>query len=123
MTKTILYNATPEFQKDFKRLLKKFRSLESDLELAKSNIIELRYIHDIDNNGIFEISGFCTEEVSVCKIKKFACKALKSRGIQSGIRIIYAYEPATSTVTFLEMYFKADQANEDRDRIKEFLKK
>ena len=87
----INYGETPEFQKDFKKLLKKFKSLESDLELAKVATIEFYHIQKINNSSVFLIQGFCTEEIYVCKIKKFACKALKGRGSKSGIRVIYAF--------------------------------
>jgi hypothetical protein len=45
----------------------------------------------------------------------------KGRGNKSGIRIIYAYHVVTLHVVFLEIYFKADQENEDRTRIREYL--
>lgn len=122
MGKTINYGETEEFRKDFKKLLKKFRSLETDLEIVKVAAIELFHIQKIVNLSIFLIPGFCSEEIQICKIKKFACKALKGRGSKSGIRIIYAYHKAVQKVVFLEIYFKADQENEDRERIKSYLK-
>ena len=109
MTSKINYGETPEFQKDFKRLLKKFKSLEDDLELVKIAVIEL-------------IQGFCTEEIQVCKIKKFACRALKGRGSKSGIRVIYAFHCTSLKVNFIEIYFKGEKENEDRERIKYYLK-
>ena len=74
-----------------------------------------------DANAIFEIPNFCSEELKICKIKKFACKALKGRGVQSGIRVIYAYYVLTNTVDFIEIYFKGDAENEDKERIKQYL--
>ena len=44
MTDRIDYCETPEFQKDFKKLLKKFKTLEGDFELAKRATIELYHI-------------------------------------------------------------------------------
>ncbi len=119
----IEYDATDVFQKDLKRLLrKKFRTLEEDLETAKRNAIELYHLKHIDNRSVFPIPDFCTEDIQICKIKKFACKALKGRGVMSGIRVIYAFYPATFKVDFIEMYFKGEKENEDRERIKEYLK-
>lgn len=40
----------------------------------------------------------------------------------SGIRVIYAYHIAASKVDFIEIYFKGEKENEDRERIKEYLK-
>ena len=122
MDMTIRYQQTKEFKKDLKKLLKKFRALEEDLETAKKAAIEVFHLCKIDSLSIFPISGFCTEEILICKIKKFACKALKGRGAKSGIRVIYAFKVKTLEVDFIEIYFKADQEIEDRERIKRYLK-
>ena len=116
------YSQTDSFKRDLKRLLKKFETLESDLEVAKRDAIELFHLIQINNLAVFPIPGFCSDEVIVCKIKKFACKALKGRGARSGIRVIYAFRPEKLKVDFIEIYFKADQANEDKERIKAYLK-
>lgn len=118
---TISYEQTEEFQKDLKKLLKKYRSLEEDLELAKIAAIELFHLQKINNLSVFPISGFCTEEILVCKIKKFACKALKGRGSKSGIRVIYAFHVKILRVDFIEIYFKGHRENEDKERIKRYL--
>ena len=117
----ISYGETKEFQRDFKKLSKKYRSLKEDLELAKKATIELFHIKKIDNTSIFPIPNFCAEEILVCKIKKFTCKSLKGRGAKSGIRIIYVFHVQKLKVNFIEIYFKADQENENRDRIKNYL--
>ena len=118
----IEYNATDVFQKDLKRLLKKFKTLEEDLETTKRNAVELYHLKNINNRSVFPIPDFCNEALLICKIKKFACKALKGRGVMSGIRIIYAYHIADSRVDFIEMYFKGEKENEDRERIKKYIK-
>lgn len=119
---SINYDETDEFQKDLKKLLKKYRSLKEDLETAKTASIELFHIHKVNNLSVFPIPGFCTDEILICKIKKFACKALKGRGSKSGIRVIYAFHITLQRAVFIEMYFKADQKNEDRERIKRYLR-
>jgi len=121
MRTTIDYGQTEEFQKDLKKLLKKFCSLKDDLELAKRAAIELYHLQKINNLSVFPAPGFCTEEVLVCKIKKFACRVLKGRGSKSGIRVIYAFHVKSLQVNFIEIYFKADQENEDQARIKRYL--
>ena len=117
----INYKNTLGFEKDLKKLLKKFRTLEDDIEVAKKNAIELFHLKNIDNNSVEPIPNFCSDELKICKIKKFACKALKGRGVQSGIRIIYAYYVLTQTVDFIEIYFKGESENEDKERIKQYL--
>ncbi|MEK7175271.1 MAG: hypothetical protein AAB693_00495 [Patescibacteria group bacterium] len=125
----INYRETQEFDRDFKRLLKKFRSLKVDLEMVKLATIEPYHVgvlkdgalEKTDSNAIFEIPNFCSDELKICKIKKFACKALKGRGVQSGIRVIYAYYILTNTVDFIEIYFKGESENEDKEKIKKYL--
>lgn len=117
----INYKNTSGFDKDLKRLLKKFRTLEDDIGVAKTNAIELFHSKNIDNNSVEPIPNFCTDELKICKIKKFSCKSLKGRGVQSGIRIIYAYYILTNTVDFIEIYFKGESENEDKERIKRYL--
>ena len=122
MMKLIKYVETPAFKKKFKKLQKKFKTLADDLETAKRNAIELLHIKGLDNRSIVAIPGHEHEAFDIYKLRKFACKALKGKGVNSGIRIIYAFNPSTLSVTFIEIYFKTDQANEDKDRIDSFLK-
>ncbi len=120
MTK-ITYSSTEEFKRDLKKLLKKFHSLEEDMEVAKIFAIELCHTQKINKQAIFPMQQFCTEKVLIFKLKKFACKALKGRGVKSGIRIIYAFHIQTLKVEFIEIYFKGESENEDRNRIKAYM--
>lgn len=120
-TTKIEYSETDSFRKDLKKLLKRFNTLESDLAVAKTDAIELYHVRRLDNRSVFLMPGFCTEQIRVCKIKKFACRALKNRGARSGIRVIYAFHVEAMKVCLIEMYFKSDQENEDQVRIKEYL--
>jgi mRNA-degrading endonuclease RelE of RelBE toxin-antitoxin system len=117
----ISYEETIEFQNDLKKL-KRFKSLGEDLELVKVAAIELYHLQKINNLSVFPIQGFCTKEIQICKIKKIACRSLKGRGSKSGIRIIYSFHCDNLKVVFIEIYFKGDKANEDRERIKDYLK-
>lgn len=112
----------PEFDKDLKKLLKRFKTLEDDLETFIKTELNLYHKLNIDNNGIFEIPGLGIDNPKIYKAKKFACKSLKGKGVKSGIRIIYAYYDAIDSIEFVEMYYKGDKANEDRVRIKEKYK-
>lgn len=116
------YQKTAEFSKDLKKLSKKFITLEEDLETAKINAIELFHVKDVNNLSVFLIPGFSFEKVKIFKLKKFSCKALKGRGVKSGIRVIYAFYPGELLIDFIEMYYKADQVNEDKERINSYLK-
>ena len=112
------YDKTEEFSHNFKKLLKKFPSLVEDLEVNKQYRIELFHCKEIDSRSIFEIQGIGnTDEFKFYKVKKFQCKSLKGRGAKSGIRVIYAYFPTEQKIVFLEIYFKANQKNEDKQKI------
>jgi hypothetical protein len=84
----------PEFDHDLRRLLKSFSSLEGDLATFIDTELNLYHKLKIDNGGIFRLTGLGTESPRTYKAKKFACRALKGRGVKSGIRVIYAYHEA-----------------------------
>jgi hypothetical protein len=102
-----------EFNKDLKTLLKKYRTLKEDLEVVKK-VLEVTpqerppFSFRIDNLGL---------ETCVIKVKKIACKALKGRGVNSGLRLIYAHFEVEQKITFIEIYHKNDKENEDKQRI------
>jgi hypothetical protein len=117
------YDETEEFTRDFKKLLKKFSSLAEDLEVNKQYRIELFHCKKIDSRSIFEIQGVGnTDKLKFYKVKKFQCKNLKGRGAKSGIRVIYAYLPIEQKIVFLKIYFKANQENEKKERILDFIR-
>jgi len=107
------YDELIEFKKDLKTLLKKYRTLNEDLEVVKK-VLEVTpqerppFSFRIDN---------LSSETCVIKIKKIACKALKGRGVNSGLRLIYAHFEAEQKITFIELYHKNDKENEDKQRI------
>ena len=108
------------FSRDFKQLLKKYRSLEEYLEVfVKAQLFSYHKLK-ADNNGIFPIDNLGFELPKIYKAKKFACKALKGKGARSGIRIIYTYLPEFDEIYLIEIYSKNEKENEDRDRIKSY---
>ncbi|HAK61484.1 MAG TPA: hypothetical protein DCO77_14090 [Nitrospiraceae bacterium] len=112
----------PEFERDLKRLLKRYASLEEDLQNFIKVAMNLFHKQKIDSNAIFHISDLGIHSPKIFKAKKFACKALKGKGAQSGIRIIYAYHEDEDWVEFIEIYFKGDKESEDRERIIKYYK-
>ena len=107
-----------EFKKDLKSLLKKYRTLNDDLSVVKQ-VFEVMpderppFSFRIDNLGI---------ETCIIKVRKIACRALKGRGVNSGLRLIYAYFPGQDRIIFIELYHKNDKASEDRERITDNFK-
>jgi mRNA-degrading endonuclease RelE of RelBE toxin-antitoxin system len=107
----------PEFNKDLKKLLKRFQSLDGDMDTFIETQLPLFHKLRIENKGIFQISGLKIEYPKIYKAKKFACRALKGKGVNSGMRIIYAYFEQEDRIELIEIYFKGDKENEDRGRI------
>jgi len=107
----------PEFEKDLKRLLKRFKTIEDDLEIFIEKELFLYHKLNIDNRGIFRITGLPVKDIKIYKARKFACRSLKGKGVRSGIRVIYTYSEARDTIELIEIYYKGDKENEDRERI------
>lgn len=107
-----------KFSRDLKKLLKRFPSLEEDLDsFIKAQLIAY-HKHHVDNHGIVPIEGILIQYPQIFKVLKFACKSLKGKGVHSGIRITYAYFSVEDRIEFIEIYYKGDQENEDKERIK-----
>jgi len=111
----------PEFEKDLKKLLKKYPTLEEDLATWSEKELFLYHKLGIDNGGVFRIAGLGTESAAIFKGKKFACRSLKGRGAHSGIKVIYSYDEGEDSIDLIEIYFKGYKENEDRERIGEYL--
>ena len=107
----------PEFEKDIIKLLKRFKTLEDDLEIFIKNELNLYHKLKIDNKGVSQVPGLKIEIPKIYKAKKFACRSLKGKGVQSGIRVIYAYFEEKDKIEFIEIYYKGDKENEDKERI------
>ncbi len=106
-----------EFDKDCKKLSKKFKSLDEDLSEFKKVLNKFPL-------GIGKHFNIIRKTGSIYIIKaRFFCKSLKKKDL----RIIYAYIKNHQTVEmigieFIEIYFKGDRENENRKRIKNYLK-
>jgi mRNA-degrading endonuclease YafQ of YafQ-DinJ toxin-antitoxin module len=112
-----------EFERELRKLLKKFKTLEEDMETFIKVQLDLYHKQKIDNSGVFRITNLNIDNPKIYKAKKFACKSLRGTGVKSGIRIIYAYYEEEDIIEFIEIFFKGDKENEDRDRILRYYKK
>jgi mRNA-degrading endonuclease YafQ of YafQ-DinJ toxin-antitoxin module len=109
----MIFDELAAFTKDMKNLIKKYKTLPDDLDVVKKVLTiapneRPPFSFRIDNLGL---------ETCVIKVKKIACKALKGRGVNSGLRLIYAYFEEKQKIIFIELYHKNDKENEDRERI------
>lgn len=113
----IVFEAIDPFKNDFKGLLKKYKTLEDDLEVVKK-VLEILpdarppFSYRIDNLG---------KQSCIIKIKKMACKSLKGNGVNSRLRLVYAYFKEDCKIVFIEIYHKNDKEIEDRERIISFF--
>lgn len=118
---SLTYSETDEFTKDFKKLLKRYGTLEEDFQRMKKLTIELLHVMKKENDSCFKIPDFSVEHCIAYKVRKFACRCLKG-GCKSGLRVIYIYQDELNLVTFIEIYHKSDKANNDYNRLKKVLK-
>jgi len=107
-----LFNSLPEFEKDLKRLSKKHPSLRSDLDDLEAVLCQFPTGMGKNFTIIHQ-----SETVKIVKTR-LACKSLRDRSM----RIVYAYHENEITFVYIDLYFKGDRENEDRERIKEYLK-
>ena len=112
------FDELDEYKKDFKKLLKKYRTLQDDIEIVKK-VLEVK--PEARPPFSFQIEGLGLESC-IIKVKKIACRSLKGRGVNTGLRLIYAHFIETQKIVFIELYHKNDKENEDRDRIKKNFK-
>lgn len=107
------FSETDAFSKDFKRLSKKYRSLPNDLLEFKRIVSEIPL-----GSGKHFVVLRENEGVKILKARLF-CKYLRG----ASLRITYAYRETEAIIDFIELYFKGEQVNEDKNRIKDFLEK
>ena len=99
------FDELTEFKKDLKNLLKKYRTLNDDLDVVK-RVLEVTpderppFSFRIDNLGL---------ETCIIKVKKIACKALKGRATNLDLFSIYTdpfilYGYAASIAFFVALY-------------------
>ncbi len=107
------FDEISEFRRDLKNLLKKFRTLNDDLDVVR-RVLEIfpderpPFSFQKDNLGL---------KTCIIKVKKIACRSLKGRGANSGLRLVYAFFPESQRIIFIELYQKGEKENEDRQRI------
>lgn len=106
------FKETPEFQKEFKRLKKKYLSLDEDLA-------EFKKIVSCFPMGSGKHFAVLTQQYGILIVKaRFFCRYLKG----SSLRLIYAYNERERWIEFIEIYSKNEQKKENSDLIKDYLK-
>jgi len=109
----MIFELLKEFDRDSKSLIKKYKSLNDDLEVVRQI---LTFKPDERPPFSFRINNLAINSC-VIKVKKIACKSLKGRGVNSGLRLVYAYFSKEQKIILIEIYHKSEKSTEDRDRI------
>ena len=106
------YNELREFQRERRRLSRKYRSLPADLQLFREVIAA---VPPTPSRRVSILTQ--TESLLIVKAR-LACKYLRN----SSLRVIYAYFIHERRVDFIELYFKGDKEREDGARIDRYLR-
>ena len=133
----MVFEELKEFEKDIKKLTKKYSSIQDDLEIVKQ-VLEI--LPDTRPPFSFRINNLGID-TCIIKVKKIACKALKGKGVNSGLRLVYAHyikelnqlyseersinfvnHSNPEKIVFIELYHKSEKDMEDRDRILKYFK-
>ena len=101
-----------EFQKELKKFLKKYRTLESELAVAKLAITAEPRGDGTKHWNILKQSG----DVYIIKMRMM-CRAVRG----SDFRLIYKYDGFSVEVMLIEMYYKGNKAREDVTRYEKYL--
>ena len=106
------FSSLPEFEKELKKLSKKYPSLQGDIEDIKPVLVS-------SPTGIGKNFTIIHADQAVKVVKvRIQCESLRSRSI----RLVYAYHHNTIEFMYIELYFKGDKENEDYERISQYIK-
>jgi len=106
------FDSLPEFRRELRKLSRKYNTLNDDLEIFK----EVLSASPTGFGNSFTVIH-STEVIKIVKAR-MACRSLRGKSL----RVIYAYLEREEKVEFVEIYYKGNKENEDRARIKEYLK-
>ena len=106
------FNSLPEFNKEFRKLEKKYKSLTEDLKFLEKILAE--------NPVGFGTNFAIIHSDQNCKIVKarLSCRSLRGRSL----RVIYAYHEDCINFMYIEIYFKGNKENHDYERVEEYLR-
>ncbi len=109
---------TDEFEKDLKKLQKKYQSITQDFEILKTVIIANPTGKDASKHWN-EISGISGKDEGMKFFKvRLMCRSVRG----SDFRVTYLYNGESIELLFIEMYFKGDKTLEDRSRLYDIVK-
>lgn len=110
------FSESKEFQKEFKKLSKRFRTLAEDLEVVKKIITVTPR-----GNGAkhwVALKSDIADERYIMKMRMM-CRAV--RGAQFRLVYLYSEIENITEILFIEIYFKGDKEREDLTRVDEYF--
>ncbi len=111
------FKKSSKFEKEFKKLKKKYKSLDYNLENLESVI----KIFPRGNGSRHWQVLHKADELVICKVRMH-CSYLKKKSF----RIIYAYNykiKVIEFIKFIEIFFEGNKESENRQRINDYLNK
>jgi mRNA-degrading endonuclease RelE of RelBE toxin-antitoxin system len=115
----VKFEAVPEFNKELKKLSKKYKLLNEDFESFRTVLTKKLPNH---TPGTFKISDLgANVKAPIYKVKHFRSRDFRGKGSRSGFRIIYAHMQCSEKIIFIEIYHKSNKSNHDIGRIKKYF--
>lgn len=107
----------PDFQKEFKQLGKKFKTLPDDFARFKRKVADSP---PQSGHAVGRHADIIRQSEGLLIVKgRMRCEYLSN----SSLRVIYAFIEQPSLVHFIEIYFKGDKATHDRQRVRVYIDK
>ena len=106
------FKFTNEFEKELKKLKRRFRSLDSDIALVKQIINKFPVGEDSRHAHILKVNQ--ARNLFIIK-RRLVSKTTK----HNDFRIVYIYNKITNTIIFIEIYFKGMKNNHNLKRVEE----
>ncbi len=120
------FDYSPEFQKDLKRLTKKWRSLPRDIESVERDILPLYVeqkgvdiirLREAFFGGYKAVVLTTTADAEVIKMR-LDCESL---GTNSKTRLIFVAVKTEGAIRFVELYAKNEKTREDPARYRKYM--
>lgn len=123
------FDQAPEFQKELKRLGKKWLSLSDDIEYVKPRIESLYVSRDDQDTNLrqYRADFFAGKTAAIIAAPSDDMEAIKMRldvaslGRNDKVRVVFVAVRSRNSITFIELYAKNEKDREDTKRIKKYL--
>lgn len=107
----MIFDHTSEFKKELKKLNKKYKSLQGDIQIFR----DIVGVYPCGNTKHFSILQ-SKDNLKIIKAR-FFCQGLRG----SSMRMIYAFHENEARVVFIQLYYKGDAELQDNYRVKDYL--